>query len=435
MKSQRFLAVVLSFLFVSAAFAACGGGGGGASTPKEVSRFAGAPPSGDNTEGDFVCGASRLQCRFSYPHGITSDNGALYVADTNHAIRKIDMATGAGSTIAGSAPVANPYRNDPAGFQYPRYFYRKNLGVAGYADGTGTASRFHEPRAVWADGANVYVSDSGNHAIRRIVLSTGEVTTLAGAAPADNPDYDNNNPMSAPRIGESGYADGTGSDARFFEPEGICGDGAGNLYVADKRNHAIRKVVIATGETTTLAGGHIEDPDNPGTYISQPDYVDGTGTAARFSRPTGIWYDNGALYVGDRDNHAIRKVVVATGETTTVAGAAPEADDPGNPATTWHGTSGTADGTGTAARFDFPTGVGVHAGYLYVTDSGSHTVRRIALDNAAVTTFAGAAGAQGATDGTRTDARFRSPQNVAFFDGDLFVIEADNHMVRKVLLP
>jgi len=95
-------------------------------------------------------------------------------------------------------------------------------GSSGSANGTGTSASFYYPRAITTDGTNLYVADKGNHLIRKIVISTGVVTTVAGT-------------------GSSGSANGTGTSASFYNPYGITTDGT-NLYVADQINHLIRKI-------------------------------------------------------------------------------------------------------------------------------------------------------------------------------------------------
>ncbi len=129
----------------------------------------------------------------------------------------------------------------------------------------------------------------------------------------------------------SGYQDGIGAAARFSAPAGVATDGT-NIYVADRYNHTIRKVAIATGEVTTLAGA-----------ARSRGSADGTGGAARFYEPYGITTDGTNLYVADTYNNTIRKVATATGEVTTLAGTA--------------GPGGSADGTGVAARFHYPYGI------------------------------------------------------------------------------
>ena len=148
----------------------------------------------------------------------------------------------------------------------------------GSTDATGTSAKFANPNGVTTDGTNLYVVDQTNHKIRKIVISTGVVTTLAGAS--------------------SGYADstdGTGLSASFKEPAGITTDGT-NLYVSDYANHRIRKIVISTGVVTTLAGS------------GSASFADGTGTSASFYSPMGITTDGTNLYVADFRNHRIRKI-------------------------------------------------------------------------------------------------------------------------------
>jgi len=302
--------------------------------------------------------------RFNYPTGVTVDSvGNVYVTDSNnHTIRKLSAA-GAVTTLAGS--------------------------IEGSADGTGTAARFANPYGVTVDSAgNVYVADWGNHTIRKVSVM-GAVTTLAGTA------------------GNPGSADGTATAARFNSPTGVTVDSAGNVYVADSGNHTIRKV-SAAGVVTTLVG----TAGNPGS-------ADGTGTAARFTSPTGVTVDSaGNVYVADGGNHTIRKVSAA-GAVTTLAGTA------GNP--------GSADGTGTAARFANPAGVTVDsAGTVYVADNGNHTIRKVSPAGV-VTTLAGTAGISGSADGTSTAARFNSPYSVTVDSaGNVYVADSSNHIIRKV---
>lgn len=139
------------------------------------------------------------------------------------------------------------------------------------------------------DGGDIYVSDTANHAIRKIVVATAAVSTLAGT------------PV-------QGAEDGIGSAAHFYYPDGMVADGAGNLFVADSFNHNIRKIVIPTGTVTTFAGS-----------AAQAGNRDGTGKAARFDDPSGLAVDGaGNLYVADFGNRNIRKIVLATGVVTTL---------------------------------------------------------------------------------------------------------------------
>jgi streptogramin lyase len=201
--------------------------------------------------------------------------------------------------------------------------------------------------------------------------------------------------------------DSTGSAARFQGPCGIAVDRAGDLYVADYFNFTIRKVT-RHGVVTTLAG-----------CAGECGSVDGTGTAARFEGPWGIAVDRaGNLYVADRDDHTLRKVT-SSGTVTTLAGSA--------------GESGNADGKGSLARFNSPTGVAVDsAGNVFVSDWSNYTIRKVTPEGV-VTTLAGLVGEHGSADGTGSTARFYCPKGVAVEkDGNVYVADEGNSILRKV---
>jgi hypothetical protein len=264
--------------------------------------------------------------------------------------------------------------------------------VSGSVDGAGIGARFYFPAGVATDNAgNLFIADTDNHTIRKVVAATGAVTTLAGLA------------------GVSGSADGVGSQARFDNPSDVAVDGAGNVYVADTLNNTLRKVT-ASGVVSTLAG-------TPGSSGSS----DGTGAAAQFQGPQGLTIDSaGNLYVADTNNHTIRKVVLVTGEVTTIAGLA--------------GSPGSADGLGSTARFNAPSGVAVDtAGILYVADTDNDTIREI-LPSGLVSTLVGLANNSGAADGTGSAARFNSPSAVAVdLSGNIYVADTDNFTIRMVV--
>jgi len=206
--------------------------------------------------------------------------------------------------------------------------------------------------------------------------------------------------------GSWGSTDGTGSDARFMRPMGVAVDSTGNVYAADTFNQTIRKVT-PEGVTTTLAG-----------LAGSNGSADGTGSAARFAQPFGVACDAaGNVYVADGLNHTIRKVTPA-GVVTTLAGLA--------------GDRGSADGTGTA-RFDVPSSVTVDsADNVYVSDLRNQTIRKV-TPAGVVTTLAGLAGVPGGADGTGNHARFNRPFGVAVDStGNVYVAEESNHTVRKV---
>ena len=304
--------------------------------------------------------------RFDFPDGVAVDSaGNVYVADSeNDTIRKI-TPVGVVSTLAGLA------------------------GSRGSADGTGSVARFSLPTGVAVDSAgNVYVADDGNNTIRKIT-PCGLVSTLAGLA------------------GSSGSADGTGSAARFSQPFGLTVDSAGNVYVADRDNHLIRKITPA-GVVTTLAG-----------LAGSSGSTDGTGSAARFNFPLGLAVDNaGNVYVADTNSSTIRKVT-SSGVVSTFAGLA--------------GSVGSVDGIGSAARFNNTQGVAVDgAGNVYVADYLNHTIRKISSSRV-VSTLAGLAGAGGSADGTGNAARFNFPYGVAVdLAGNAYVADSGNNTIRKI---
>jgi sugar lactone lactonase YvrE len=295
---------------------------------------------------------------------VDSAGNVLVGDEENNTIRKITSG-GVVTTLAGTA------------------------GSKGSADGVGAAARFSGPCGVAVDGVGtVFAADQHNHTIRKIT-SSGVVTTLAGTA------------------GSSGSADGMGAAAHFRGPYGVAVDGADNVFVADMGNGTIRKITPA-GVVTTLAGS-----------ADQPGSADGTGAAARFSYPDGVAVDvAGNVFVADQSNNTIRKVT-SSGVVTTLAGTA--------------GLSGSADGTGAAARFNLPSGVAVDvAGNVFVADSYNNTIRKV-TPSGVVTTLAGTAGLSGSADGTGAAARFSGPSGAAVdVAGNVFVADTSNDIIRKI---
>ena len=360
---------------------------------------------------------------FDFLVGVATDSaGNVYVADAGiFTIRKVTSA-GAVSTLAGSAGLAGSADGSGAAarFNLPRGVATDSAGnvyvgdsnnnmirkisptaavstlagaagaLTGSTDGTATAARFRNPYGVATDGAgNVYVADTGNGTIRRIT-SAGVVTTFAGNAD-----------------GFTGSTDGTGTAARFYVPTAVATDSAHNVYVADTNNHTIRKITPAAA-VSTLAG-------SAGLVGS----ADGSGAAARFSHPYGVATDGaGNVYAADADNSTIRKITPA-GAVSTLAGSA--------------GLTGSADGSGVAARFARPFGVATDsAGNIYVADTGNHTIRLV-TPAGGVATFAGTAGVVGSTDGVGTAARFNGPLGVATDSaGNVYVSDSGNHTIRKI---
>ena len=203
--------------------------------------------------------------------------------------------------------------------------------------------------------------------------------------------------------GTLGFADGTGTTARFYQPTGLAFD-AGRKYVRSRQsNHRIRKITPA-GEVSTFAGS--------GTF----GFADGTGTAAQFNGPFDVDVDAvGNVYVADTYNYRIRKITPA-GVVTTLAGNA---------------NYGYADGDGAAAKFNQPKGVAVDpAGNVYVTDENNTRIRKI-TPTGTVTTFAGSTG--GSTDGDVSVALFAAPVGIEIdANGNLYIVDTGNNRIRKI---
>ncbi|MBL9195000.1 MAG: hypothetical protein JNJ82_21770 [Opitutaceae bacterium] len=262
-------------------------------------------------------------------------------------------------------------------------------GSRGSVDGTGAAARFGNPWGIAIDSDDIlYVADQANHVIRKITPSA-QVTTLAGAP------------------GVAGSQDGTGAEARFRQPLGVAVDREGNVYVADLANHLIRKVTKA-GVVTTLAGA----AGVRGT-------TDGPAADARFASPFAVSLDSKQnLYVADTGNHSVRRIT-PDGVVSTVAGTG--------------GQIGSADGTGSAARFNNPNGLVVEpiTGDVYVADTGNHVIRRVSAAGV-VTTLAGLSGTIGGVDGLGTEARFQFPSGVTIDRaGRIVVADNGNSAVRR----
>ncbi|MCX6940052.1 MAG: hypothetical protein NTX09_04820, partial [Verrucomicrobia bacterium] len=331
-----------------------------------VSTLAGSSPliASGNAEGTGTA------ARFNALASVAVDStGNIYVADaSNHTIRKVTPA-GVVTTLAGS-------------------------GIAGNANGNGAAATFSTPSGVATDNTFVYVADTGNHAIRKIQIASPQtVTTLAGSTASP---------------GVFGTTNDTGALARFWNPSGLAVSGT-DLYVADTNNNTIRKVTAA-GVVTTFAG-------TAGTTGS----ADLVGVLATFQNPSAIAAEGTTnLYVADRNNNIIRKIVIGTAAVTTLAGTA-------------NGTGGSTDSTGAAASFKLPGGLVVSGANLFVADTGNNTIRQITLSGTVgvVTTIAGSAGAIGTTDAIGTSARFQGPKGIGVSTlGTLYIADTNNHTLR-----
>jgi sugar lactone lactonase YvrE len=306
------------------------------------------------------------EARFNTPRGIVAGpDGFIYVADSqSHTIRRI-APDGSVTTLAGAA------------------------GVAGATDGPLGAARFRSPRGLAIDASGgILVADMANHTIRHI-SPEGLVTTLAG------------------QLGVPGFTEGTGTAARFRNPAGVAVDAAGQIYVADGSNHAIRSISPA-GVVVTLAGTG-----------GSPGFQNGLRQQARFRSPAGIGLTPaGMVIVADTGNHALRALSPG-GEVTTLAGS-PRV-------------SGTTDGIGTDARFNLPAAIArAPDGSWAVADEGNHALRRITT-GAGVTMLTGTPGTPGLANGPLALASFNAPAGLCYgADGSLYVGDTGNKLIRLI---
>ena len=369
-----------------------------------------------------------LAATFNQPSGLAYDQarGILYIADTgNQTIRALNIGTATVSTLTGSVgvagaadgPLASAQFSRPVGLAYDgtsKLFVADSenvtvrqidlnagmvstvagtAGSSGFADGFGPSAQFQGPSGLALDGQVLYITDAASNTLRELDLSTTLVTTVAGAP------------------GAEGAVDGIDGASRFSFPTAAAFDAVnGNLYVTDRDNSTVRSFATVTQTVTTVAG-----------LAASPGNADGSGMAARFNGPTGLFYDSvlGATYVADMINETIR-MIDGAGNVTTLAGA--------------QGVAGSADGTGSAAQFYGPLGLAMDGSNdLLVADVQNDTIRVLSPTTKTVVTFAGQAGTPGTDDGFRLNARFNQPSGVVYDGvGAIYVADTNNDTIRKI---
>lgn len=318
-------------------------------------------PIGSPRASGLVDGARNV-ARLTGPMAVAADEaGMIYFGDvaldnneTNCTIRKLDRATATASTVSGLPTRPFDAANPPV-------------------DGPKELARFWFPIDMTYAGGKLFVVDNFGQGVRRVDTKTGAVDTLAGE-------------LTVP-----GNSDGTGAAAHFRFVDSASGSGASgifggaittdgtSLYVADSGNHAIRKITIATGQTTTIAGG------TPGT-------ANGNGKAAQFVNPVGLAVDGGNLYIADWMDHTIRRMNLTTGAVDGFLGLSGQAGD--------------KDGDAATATLNFPFRLAADGlGNLYVAELPvlgqypSGIVRRIDIKARRITAFAGTPGKVGMQTG------------------------------------
>ena len=347
--------------------------------PGRITTFAG---SGAWT---YVDSSSPTSASFRGPAGIALDaSGNLYIADSiNQAIRRVSAGTGAVTTIAGNGTAGSSGNGGPA-----------------------TAAKLNNPTGVAVDAAgNLYIADQGNSLVRKITADTGIISIVAGGGTASGADG----------LGDGGLA----TNALLSGPADVAVDSNGNLYIADSFHHRIRAVNAATGVITVVAGG--------GNAAGSDGIGDGgLATNAQLNDPSGVALDAaGNLYIADTGNCLVRKVDVATGIISVIAG------------NRGHGYSGDG-GSALNASLAAPTGIRVDpAGNVYIADFDNNVIRQVQAASGNIATIAGSGASGYAGDGSApTGAALANPNGIALdSSGSLYISDYSNYVIRKISFP
>jgi len=385
-----------------------------------------------------------------FPTQVALDaQGNLYIADrSNHVVRMVDRSTSLVSTVAG-IPQVRGYSGD---------------------GGLATAATLDLPSDLAVHGNDLYIAEMGNHVIRKVDLATGTIDTMAGNVTA----------------GYSGDG-GPATAAQLNAPRSVMVDVAGNVYIGDTFNFAIRRVDAASGTIESILGtgthGHTADGEpaagspvewvmdmamttgcegDPVLYFTEQDGYNlirrivngnletvagqfgagdwgdcGPAELSSLKKPYGLALDTrGNLYIADAGNHKVRMVDIASGLITVIAGTG-EAGDSGD------------GGLGVAAQLNNPTGVVVSAdNVLYIVDSNNHRIRAMDLDQpetvetppfpgvdtGIIDTIAGTgvAGYEGDGADPRTKPLSYPGRLAVDAQGNVIVADRSNHRVRKI---
>ena len=436
--------------------------------------------------GDNIAAVS---ASINHPRGVAADaSGNLYIADSTHRIRKVNAATGIISTVAGTGSPGYDGDNvaavnamifapralvlDAAGNnlyfadQLNQRIRKVNLatgvittvagnGVKGFDgdDVPATNAALNGPKGLTIDASgNLYIADTSNSRIRKVAVSSGIITTIAGPGSPGNlgdgsaatsatlfapvsvaidlsgnlylADADSRlrKIMAATGIistaagtGARGYSgDNTAATAAMLDfPTDVALDQAGNLYIADQTNRRIRKVTAATGIISTVAG--------VGTTSFNGDNI--AATSAILNNPLSVAVDSsGNVFFADTGNQRIRKVTAATGFITTVAGSGVQGYNGDNIAAT-------------NAMLNFPYGVAVDSsGNVYFADSGNNRIRKVTTGSGNITTVVGnGIAAYNGDNISAVNATVNNPVGVAVdSSGDVYIADSRNNRIRKV---
>lgn len=340
-------------------------------------------------------GGQATASTLNYPEYCVFDaSGNLYISDANNnVIRKVTTA-GVISTFAGLSYTVTSLFGAPV----------PNGGLSGDG-GKATNAKLHAPYQLAIDkNNNMYIADVANNRIR-VINTAGVISVFAGGNGGYSTVY-----------GYSGDG-GQAVNSRLFNPQGVAVDTNLNVYIADTRNQVIRKVAT-TGVITTIAG-----TGNTAGYTGDG----GAAISATLNYPTGILIGKAQnLYIADKMNNVIRKVILSTGIISTYAG------------TGTLGYSGDA-GAATAATLDYPATLGQDSvGNIYIADQGNQVIRKVTTAGT-ISTYAGngtgkgtLVGGYSGDGGAATSATLNLPSGVAFRFGHGYISDSKNNVIRKV---
>ncbi len=336
-------------------------------------------PVGTGEKGFAGDGGPAEKAKLDQPFDVAFDKqGNLYLSDTfNHRIRKVDAKTGVITTIAGNG----------------------KKGFAGDG-GKATEASLNEPYGVELDAdGNLFIVDRLNYCVRKVDAKTAFITTVAGTG------------------GKSGFGgDGGPADkALLVEPNGICLDGKGKLYIADVAGHRVRAVDLKSGTIDTLLGNGKGVTAGDGGAIKD---ATTSGPRAVASGP------DGKLYVVERNGNCVRRIDLKKNTIERFAGTGKKG---------YTGDGGKAND----ATFDGPKELDIDTdGNVFVVDTENEAIRRIDAKTGVVTTIAGKGRTKtpGLGDGGQaTDATLGRPHGVAVGpDGALYIGDTNSHRIRRV---
>jgi trimeric autotransporter adhesin len=358
-----------------------------------------------------------LKTSIGYPGMVARDTaGNTYIADSYASdILKIDTA-GNATVVAGN-------------------------GTVGYSGdgGAATSAALSNPEGLFLDSAdNIFIADTGNSLIRVVntgstqitiagtVIPPGDIQTVAGTY------YMGNGQDGCVYSGDGGPA----ASAQLCDPYGVFVDGAGNIFIADTFNEAIREVAATSGTINTVAGN--------GNFCADPTTPCGDGgaaIAAQLDLPEGVFVDTaGNIFIADTDTNRIRVVnpgtaqitiagvLIPPGDIQTVAGA--YYDSQGGSACIYSNVPQPA----TSANLCVPANIFVDSSEnIFIADTGNQTIREVAVAGT-IQTLAGNGTAGYSGDGAAaTSAELNYPNSMVVDGvGNIFIADSDNFVIREV---